>query len=822
MILKPYRTGIYLILSALSATPAVAQQPASSETRVIIAADSLTHKPLSFASAVFRDTRKGIIADIDGRLLFRLPLPDQALTISHIGYNPKRTNASHLPDTIFLTPAAAALKEAVVKVTDETDPRAEWIIRQSIRHKPDNNPDNLSSYTYTSYNKLVADLAANRGKNANRRPDSAGTTTFGIDTADKRPRHLFLIESVIDNAFKKPLLHQTTVKAQKITGLQKGWLLGLATQLQYFSFYPDEFSLLGVQYYNPVSAKYHGDYVFHLTDSLRNDDGSLTWIISFRARRNKFGIELLKGELHIHENDFGIVNVIAAPLTSNGMFNISFRQQYRRVEDHWFPAQLNTDIAMTPGQNPGQSPDSANKSATLLITARTYLQDISLDSLRTAKHFGNYRYGVAPDADDRTADFWDKHRTIKLDSLDLNTYHYLDSLVKNNPDIKKATFRTAVIGDLINGEIPIGKINLRIGQVINYNRYEGLRLGAGFVTNSRFSPDWRFGGYAAYGFGDKSVKYGGLIEVLAGYDKDVAYGVSYSQDVDLIGSNSFKGPPLLNFQRLLAKHADSLQKVELYRTGRLARIIQTRIFVNYQDRTFTEGYHFLDPDKQTIRYNGLHLLEAGAYGSTDFKQGFLKLDNLIINSLDNRPVNFLELEAKTGKALDAGSSISYQKVEARFTRRWSLGRPGQVLTVLEGGKVWGNLPYGMLFSNLGTYDEFSVVIPATFQTMRWNEFVNDQYAALFVQYETGYILQRHEKYGVTLTFSQNSGIGSLASPQLQIGIPAGAINRLYTEAGFGIRLRTTNRNYGIMAYYRYGNYQLNNTGDNFTFRVMVQ
>ena len=50
MILKPYRTGIYLILSALSATPAVAQQPASSETRVVIAADSLTHKPLSFAS----------------------------------------------------------------------------------------------------------------------------------------------------------------------------------------------------------------------------------------------------------------------------------------------------------------------------------------------------------------------------------------------------------------------------------------------------------------------------------------------------------------------------------------------------------------------------------------------------------------------------------------------------------------------------------------------------------------------------------------------------------------------------------------------------
>lgn len=804
---------LYMILPVVFTNRVIAQEtrtlPAS---RIVVVADSLTRKTLSFASAVFHDTRKGVIADVDGELRLKPPFPDQVLTISRIGYRSKQIRSSDLPDTVFLTPVAAALQKVIVKASDQSDPRADWIIRQAISHKPANNPDNLSSYTYTSYNKLVADLVAKAGT-----PGPSGNPPIVINPNDSRPRHSFLIESVIDHAYKSPLLRQETVKAQKITGLKQGWLLGLATQLQYFSFYPDNFSLLGVQYFNPVSGKYRGDYVFHLIDSLQDEDGSLTWIISFRPRRDKFGIELLKGELHIHENDFGIVNVIASPLTNNGMFNISFRQQYRQVKGRWFPAQLNTDIIMTLSQG-----NDSSGSMNMVINARTYLQDIALDSLRSGKRFGNYQYTIAPDADEQSPGYWDRHRAIKLDSLDLNTYHYMDSLVKNNPDLRKATIKTDVIGDLLNGQIPIGKINLRIGQLINYNRYEGLRLGAGFVTNSRFSKDLRLGAYAGYGFGDKSVKYGGLLEFLSGHDKEVTYGIRYAQDIELIGSNSFKSAPLINFQSLLSKHADSLQKVEIYRTGWLGKVIQTRFFVDYQNRIFTQGYHFLDPVKQSIQYNGLHLAEAGAYFSTDFKQGLLKLGNLTINSLENQHKSFLELEIKGGKALDAGASVSYQKVEARYTQRWSLGRPGKILATLEGGKVWGDLPYGMLFSNLGTYDRFSVVIPATFQTMGWNEFVNDAYAALFLNYETGYLIQRHERYGLSLLLAQNTGIGALASPQLQVGIPANAMNRLYTEAGFGIRLRTTKRNYGLMAFYRYGNYQLNKSADNFSVRVVVQ
>jgi hypothetical protein len=136
-----------LTLAVFILTGADAQAPASDQHhRTIVVADSGSRKPLSFASAVFRDTRKGVIADVDGNLTLKAPFPNQLVTISHVGYQSKRFRPSELPDTVLLASAPEALMEAVVKAKDESDPRAEWIIRQTISHKPVNDPDNLAIF----------------------------------------------------------------------------------------------------------------------------------------------------------------------------------------------------------------------------------------------------------------------------------------------------------------------------------------------------------------------------------------------------------------------------------------------------------------------------------------------------------------------------------------------------------------------------------------------------------------------------------------------------------------------------------------------------
>src|ERR1700679_2061685 len=52
----------------------------------IVIADSLTRKPLSFVSIQFPDTRKGMIADVDGRLSIPNTDPNRSIQITRIGY----------------------------------------------------------------------------------------------------------------------------------------------------------------------------------------------------------------------------------------------------------------------------------------------------------------------------------------------------------------------------------------------------------------------------------------------------------------------------------------------------------------------------------------------------------------------------------------------------------------------------------------------------------------------------------------------------------------------------------------------------------------
>src|SRR5580692_7887587 len=124
MLLRLIRLTLSMILPVVFANGALAQEtPSPHGSRIVVVADSVSRKPLSFASAVFRDTRKGVIADLDGKLLMKLPLPGQTLTISRIGYQPKRIKPSDLPDTVFLVPVPESLKEVVVKASDQSDPR---------------------------------------------------------------------------------------------------------------------------------------------------------------------------------------------------------------------------------------------------------------------------------------------------------------------------------------------------------------------------------------------------------------------------------------------------------------------------------------------------------------------------------------------------------------------------------------------------------------------------------------------------------------------------------------------------------------------------
>jgi hypothetical protein len=85
----------------------------------------------------------------------------------------------------------------------------------------------------------------------------------------------------------------------------------------------------------------------------------------------------------------------------------------------------------------------------------------------------------------------------------------------------------------------------------------------------------------------------------------------------------------------------------------------------------------------------------------------------------------LELHLAYGAPNFLNSDYEYTKVVARIYRRWQLGAVGWSRTTLEGGKIFGTLPYPLLFIHSG--NETYYLDDGAFNTMNFFEFISDRY-----------------------------------------------------------------------------------------------
>ena len=67
--------------------------------------------------------------------------------------------------------------------------------------------------------------------------------------------------------------------------------------------------------------------------------------------------------------------------------------------------------------------------------------------------------------------------------------------------------------------------------ILRYNEYEGYRVGFGAHTNNRVSNFFNVGGYGAYGFRDKTFKYGGDLSFKIWKKKELVWKSLYMNDV---------------------------------------------------------------------------------------------------------------------------------------------------------------------------------------------------------------------------------------------------------------------------------------------------
>ncbi len=442
---------IVLLISVLATLNAVGQ--------TIFIKDKATEESIPFVK-VYPEGDNPFLSDIDGR--FERKSEWQAISFRAVGYRDTLIQASQLTDsTICLVSKAKEIKE--IKVTEGENP-AHRIIDLAIANRKKNDPLANDAFQYDSYSKFV--FAAKESE-----LESIKKTT--IDSTEIKLRqffdeqHLFLIESASTRTFFPPSRDKETITAYKVSGFTDPLFSTFANELQSFSFYDNQFNLLGKTYINPIAFGGTKRYLFILEDTtVVNKD--TTFMIFYRPRKGKH-FEGMTGHLYINSNGWAIEKVTASPYEDTTGFKIKIIQEYALVDKRkWFPQKLSTELDF--------GPLATIEGLAIEGKGNSYIRNVRLDPADVKRRqFDNVSVSTNENAGKVNDEVWDTLRVFKITDKEKRTYQMIDSLSQ----AEGLERRLNGLKSIAEGKLPLGPVAFDLSRIINYNQYEGCRLGLG-------------------------------------------------------------------------------------------------------------------------------------------------------------------------------------------------------------------------------------------------------------------------------------------------------------------------------------------------------
>jgi len=773
-----------------------------------------TQEPLPFVNITIKNTTHGTTADVEGRFKISWTEKEATVVFSYVGFEPftyvTTPEVNHFL-LVKLQEKSTQLHEVVIRPGDNP---ALKIIRKTILNKPLNDPENLASFSYRAYNKLYFDMDPTGDSAKNKREKQIRKF------ADRN--HLFISESYTERKYVKPNLSHETVLANRMSGVKDPVFAFLATDFQPFSFYKDFIPLLTVNYLNPISAGSTERYDFSLSDTLYHGTDSV-FVIAFEPLPGKT-FEGLKGQLYISSDGYALEHVLAQPADDRALIEFRIQQKYEKTEGHWFPVQLNTELRFKELKMGGIK---------LKYVDRSYLSDIQIGTSIPQQEFGLLNVDFSALANRRDEIFWNVHRKDSLAVKEKNTYHFYDSL---GPRLNRLNFNLKAIEGIVVGRFRVGSFYLPLEDLVRFNRYEGTRIGLGVQTGERISKVFVLTGYAGYGIKDKAWKYGGSFQVNVVPNKEGYFKFSYKRDIVEPGSSDFIRNPYgawgnESLRSWLSSRMDSVKQYKAEFSVRPFHFSQVSFFLQRQQRNPTYRYTFVTEMNPLGQQQNFIASEVGLQWRLAWKERYIQVGNgKVVPSVVYPQINLHVSRGITGLW---DGQYNFTKLEARIDQQWIFRCFGKTTLQLDFGKIFGQVPYPYLFNGKGSDigDSFfnSFVVYNYFQTMGLYEFASDQFAYFFLTHNFGRLTGTRSRYfRPELSVVHNMGIGSLKNPEDHQGIQIKTMEKGFLESGLIVsnifRVNYFNLFYygfGAGAFYRYGDYALPRTADNFTFKFVV-
>lgn len=764
-----------------------------SQSRYVVR-DTISGEPMPFVK-VIPNTGTPQFTDIDGK--FDINEGVTSIQLRFQGYRDTTVLVTNVKDaTIYMWVNQQVIQE-VVAIAGENP--AHRIMDLVIENRKKNHPLENDAFTYNSYSKFIFDIDSSFQQKITTEPVTDSTKDI-VNFVNSQ--HLFMLESASERTFIPPARDRENITAYKVSGISHPAFSTFAQSMQSFNFYDNQFDLFGSSYVNPIAFGGTKRYLFLLEDTTVVGMDT-TFTISYRPRLGKT-FNGLKGKLFINTNGYAVEKVIAEPFAdTNQLFNVKIVQEYEFINGQkWFPVNLSTAVELK-----GMSFSINGSTGFVEGTGHTYIKDIKInpDGLKK-RGFNNIALATDIGAENVKENEWNGMRNDSLTDKEARTYVVIDSLAEAENFDKKLGALMA----LSSGKIRMGPVNLLLDRIIDFNMYEGYRLGAGLETSDLLMKNISVGGYFAYGFRDKEWKYGGFSTFHLNRRQGIKLTLRYQQDVLFRGGNVFERQAFSlasteAYARIYRSEMERQRLAELQFSISPLGNLTFHAFANYQRVEMTKGYQYTPMDTNMLSLNQIDLAETSIEMRWNIREKVILLGEQRVSKGTKYPK--ISLKITKGWSGIAESTSDYTRLNLRISEDFSSLRFGAINVTVQGSQTIGDVPLFLKQNAFGTRQDWNVTTANTFETVYPGEFYHDRQAVLFVRYDIPAIRTKMSWNEPQFIIHHGIGYGDFKD-RAEHNVNFSSMDKGLFEAGLILSglLKVNFTSLGVGLFYRYGVY----------------
>lgn len=739
MLPQPMRKFLFLIFSFLPLL-------LFSQTKVGGIVTDESGVPVAFANIVFEDSSEGTITNDNGRFYFESEENYQAILVSFIGYEAKRIvldSKVNYDLEIVLSESTEQLDEVIVytgKQSKKNNPAVE-ILKKIWAKKRVNGVRKFKSYQYDKYEKVEFDLNT---------IDSAliksklfkGLEFMFQDLDTSRITGKTYLPMFLNEVFSKVYgnndfsLEKEDVLGNKSSGFGGNQAITAFVEDLYsdYDIYDNYLKFFDKSFTSPLSKTGVDVYNYVLSDSTFIDDKWCYNIIYYPRRKNEL---TFKGDFWVNDTTFAVKKInmeVTKSANINWVKEIYIEQDFEVVNDSVFLLQRDymlSDFAFS----------KKEKSRGVYGKRTTVFDNYTFDLNRPEDFYKAESDPYDPRVFDRDSVFWKNARLESLNEDESGIFELLDTL-KTVPKFRTYYDIVSVLG---SGYIEIDKWNIDIGDLYStfgINDAEGIRVRGGARTYFGQNDPWRLEGYMAYGFDDQKFKHGFSGKFLLDRKNRLILSGGHRRDVEQLGLS------LTATNDVLGRSIASSSLVSVGANNRLSNINLTTFNVEMEpikNLRFKVGSSFRTLSSALPQDFSLAYLNSGSPTgiSNEIKQ--FDINTTLIYTPGKRTIGYgversdvndnystILINYTQGVSGFLESDFDYQRLQFSYTQPWQLGGFGRLLSTIELGRTFGEVPLGLLSVIPGNQTVFSLY--NTFPNLDFYEFVTDTYATLHLEH----------------------------------------------------------------------------------------